>query len=225
LTSRRASLTARLGYTFDDPSLLDAALTHRSVGARHNERLEFLGDAVLNLVVAESLYRRHPGLDEGGLTRLRASLVRAEALAELGRALELGEVIELGPGEMKSGGFRRDSILGDAVEAMVGAVYLDGGFDRVREVVNKLYGERLDRDPDSDALKDAKTRLQEWLQGRQMDLPEYQLLETSGEPHCQTFVVACELPALAMTTRGSGGSRRKAEQEAAAAALERLDGR
>lgn len=219
MNAGRAALTARLGHTFRDPSLLDAALTHRSARARHNERLEFLGDAVLNLVIADGLYRRHPDAREGELTRMRAALVRAETLAAIGAELALGDLMDLGAGELKSGGHRRGSILGDAVEALIGAVYLDAGYEAAHGAVLGLFAARLDEPPDPESLKDAKTRLQEILQGRQLDRPDYRLVEESGEPHLRSFRVACDIPALSLSTEGVGGSRRKAEQAAAEAML------
>ena len=210
----------RIGHPFVRPELLAQALTHRSAGAPHNERLEFLGDALVNLFAAEALYARWPRADEGALTRARAELVRESALAPIGRALELGERLTLGPGEMKSGGHRRDSILADAVEAVVAAIYLDSGFEACRAVVLPWFAAAMDALPPPHKVgKDAKTRLQEWLQGRQKPLPVYELIAESGEDHAKTFRVSCTLTAPAMVTEGEGNSRRSAEQVAAEAAL------
>ena len=210
----------RIGHPFVDPGLLAQALTHRSAGAPHNERLEFLGDALVNLFAAEALYVRWPRADEGALTRARAELVRESALAPIGRALELGERLTLGPGEMKSGGHRRDSILADAVEAVVAAIYLDAGFEACRAVVLPWFTAAMDALPPPHKVgKDAKTRLQEWLQGRQKQLPVYELIAESGEDHAKTFRVSCTLAAPPLVTEGEGNSRRSAEQAAAEAAL------
>jgi ribonuclease-3 len=215
-------LLRQLDYRFSDPGLLDDALTHRSVGSRNNERLEFLGDAVLSFVIAAELYRRFPDADEGTLSRLRATLVKGETLAKLARELELGEYLHLGSGELKSGGFRRDSILADALEAVMGAVYLDGGIDEASRLVHALYANRLEKATPRANLKDPKTRLQEYLQGRKLDLPEYEVVSLEGEAHAQTFTVICRIADLDIETRGTGGSRRKAEQAAAQVALERI---
>ena len=209
-----------IAHPFVRPELLAQALTHRSAGAPHNERLEFLGDALVNLFAAEALYARWPRADEGALTRARAELVRESALAPIGRALELGERLTLGPGEMKSGGHRRDSILADAVEAVVAAIYLDAGFEACRAVVLPWFAAAMDALPPPHKVgKDAKTRLQEWLQGRQKPLPVYELIAESGEDHAKTFRVSCTLAAPALVTEGEGNSRRSAEQAAAEAAL------
>jgi len=215
-------LSRRIGYTFSDPGLLEAALTHRSAGSRNNERLEFLGDGVLNCVIGEAVFHARSDSPEGDLSRLRASLVREATLGEIARGLDLGEHIRLGTGEMKSGGFRRASILADALEALVGAVYLDGGFGAAREVLLGLYAKRLATLPDADELKDAKTRLQEYLQSRHMALPEYSVVDVSGEPHRQSFRVACRIEDAGVQTCGNGRSRRRAEQAAAQQALETL---
>lgn len=225
MISGRAALVERLGHQFADATLLEAALTHRSARGVHNERLEFLGDAVLGLVVADELYRRRPQLREGELTRARAALVRAESLAEIGAELGVGEFLNLGEGELKSGGHRRGSILGDAVEALVGAIYLDGGFEAARTVVVRIFDTRFDELPDAGEPKDAKTRLQEWLQGRGHERPEYPLLETTGPDHEQQFRVACEVSGLQLRAEASGDSRRRAEQTAAAAVLAQLENR
>lgn len=211
------------GYRFRQQDLLQQALTHRSAGAPHNERLEFLGDALVNLIVAEALYARWPQADEGALTRARAELVRESALALIARTLDLGAKLTLGPGEMKSGGHRRDSILADALEAMVGAIYLDAGFEACRAVVLPWFEPAMAALPPPHKVgKDAKTRLQEWLQGRQKPLPVYALLSESGEEHAKTFLVTCTLLQPALVTEGEGGSRRAAEQVAAEAALREL---
>ena len=215
-----APLCAVLGYRFQRLDLLEEALTHRSFAARNNERLEFLGDALLNLVVAEYLFQQYPKASEGELSRLRASLVRAETLAELARSLKLGDWLRLGPGELKSGGSRRESILSDTVEAIVGATYLDGGFEACRTLVLSLYGDSLARLNSASELKDPKTRLQEYLQARQLGLPVYNVLEIRGEPHAQSFMVECV--AAEARTVAAGSSRRKAEQEAARQMLERV---
>lgn len=209
------ALHARLDYAFQNAELAQAAITHRSAGGKNNERLEFLGDAVLGLVIAEALYRQLGALAEGDLSRLRASLVNRDTLAELGRELALGELLLLGPGERKSGGFRRKSILADAVEALLGAVYLDGGFSAARDMVLRLFAARLQNLPDPEKLKDAKTRLQEYLQGRGLVPPVYDLVEVRGKAHEQSFVVRCMIETLGIGTQGIGRSRRLAEQQAA----------
>lgn len=210
------ALLGRLGYRFADPVLLISALTHRSAGGVNNERLEFLGDAVLGLVIAEALYKRYPDASEGELSRLRASLVRKQTLAELARDLELGDCLRLGSGELKSGGYRRDSILADALEAVFGAVYLDGGFAACAALIHALYAERLSQLPERPlALKDPKTRLQEHMQGRHLGLPEYHVLSVDGDAHAQVFQVECRVERLGEATVGYGSSRRRAEQQAA----------
>jgi ribonuclease-3 len=216
---------ARLGHRFADPAVLAAALTHRSAGRTNYERLEFLGDAVLTLVVSELLYREFAGADEGDLSRYRATLVSGSMLAEIATALGLGEQLRLGGGELKSGGFRRGSILADALEGLIGAVYVDGGFEAARSAVARLYTGRLQSLPIAHDLKDAKTRLQEELQRRGLALPAYAVESVSGEPHEQRFVVVCEVPALGLRTLGEGTSRRRAEQAAAQGLLESLSGR
>ncbi|HEY5804400.1 MAG TPA: ribonuclease III [Lysobacter sp.] len=216
-------MSDRIGYRFTDQGLLDQALTHRSAGAPHNERLEFLGDALVNLIVAEALYTRWPRADEGALTRARAELVRESALAPIARELELGARLTLGPGEMKSGGHRRDSILADALEAVIGAIYLDSDFQACRAAVLPWFEAAIAALPPPHKVgKDAKTRLQEWLQGRQKPLPVYALLSESGEDHAKSFVVTCTLAQPPLLTQGEAGSRRAAEQIAAEVALERL---
>lgn len=217
-------LQARLGYVFNDPGLLDQALTHRSLGSRNNERLEFLGDAILGFVVAELLYRAEPEAHEGRLTRLRAHLVRRETLAAIARDLDLGEALRLGPGELKSGGRGRDSILADAWEAIIGAIFLDAGLSQCRGVLEALYRDRLVQAAREVGLKDPKTRLQEALQGRGHDLPRYTVVNLEGAPHDQSFTVECTAEGIPDPVTGFGSSRRKAEQAAAHKALEVLDG-
>ncbi len=224
MTHGHDALAERLGHAFRDRSLLEDALTHRSARGRHNERLEFLGDAFLNLVMADALYRARPELPEGDLTRLRAALVRGETLAEIARELALEDALVLGPGTTTGAGHRSDSILGDAVEALVGAVYLDGGHAAAYALVSRLYRTRLESLPDPESLKDPKTRLQERLQGRQLGLPVYQLTDTTGAHHQRRFVVTCVVEALDLRAEGAGRSRRAAEQAAAEHLLERLDG-
>lgn len=217
------TLTGRLGYRFADPVLLERALTHRSCGADNNERLEFLGDGVLNLVTAATLYDRFPTLSEGELSRVRASLVRQDTLAQLARAIELGQFLKLGSGELKSGGFDRDSILADGLEAVIGAVFKDGGFGAAQRLVLSLFAEPLAQIDPHAILKDPKTQLQEYLQKRGLGTPVYRVLEVLGEPHKQRFRVECLLPGCPDVAQGEGSSRRGAEQAAAARALERLE--
>jgi ribonuclease-3 len=219
----RGRLQRALGHVFEDQELLTLALTHRSAGRNNNERLEFLGDSVVNHIIAEAIFRRFPGATEGDMSRLRASLVRGDTLAELARTLELGEYLVLGSGERKSGGHRRDSILANALEALAGAILLDAGMDRCRECVMAWFGRRLGEITLDDADKDPKTRLQEYLQGRRYPLPEYELLGVLGADHNQQFHVACRLQKPALVVEGSGSSRRRAEQAAARIALERLN--
>ncbi len=212
------------GHAFRDPGLLERALTHRSAAVVHNERLEFLGDALVGMIVAETLYMRWPKAVEGELTRARAELVRESALAALARKLELGQRIIFGPGEMKSGGHRRDSILADVLEAVVAAIYLDAGFEACRTAVLPWFAEAIEALPPPHKLgKDAKTRLQEWLQGRQHPLPTYVLLAESGEDHAKSFRVSCTLTEPAMIREGEGSSRRAAEQSAAESVLAVLE--
>ena len=210
------------GHAFRDPDLLRRALRHRSAGPVHNERLEFLGDALVNLIVAESLYAHWPRADEGALTRARAALVRESALAEVARSLRLGEFVELGPGEMKSGGHRRDSILADALEALVGAIHLDAGFETCRAVVLPWFEPAIRELPIGKVGKDAKTRLQEWLQARQLPRPDYTLIESRGQEHARVFLVACRTSDPACSAEAEGGSLRAAEQLAAEAVLAQL---
>lgn len=211
-----------LGYHFKDTTLLTTALTHRSAASRNNERMEFLGDAVLGYLISSELYQRFPTATEGVLSRLRASLVKGETLADIATQLKFGDYLILGSGELKSGGFRRRSILADALEAVIGAIYLDSDMDAVRHRIMPLFKPRLEQcDPDA-VIKDPKTRLQEYLQAHGNDLPEYSVLTVSGEAHKQTFQVECRLPALDIISTGEGSSRRKAEQQAAQHALELL---
>jgi ribonuclease-3 len=209
----------RLGYAFRSPDLLRQALTHRSFGTPNNERLEFVGDAVLNCVVGVTLFERFPTLPEGDLSRVRAGLVNQESLARVARRLGLGDDIRLGEGELRSGGTDRSSILADAMEAVFGAVFLDGGFDAARRVITTCYAEVLAQADPAALGKDAKTRLQEWLQARKMAVPDYVVASTSGEAHAQWFKVECHVPALSIVAMGDGASRRAAEQEAAQVAL------
>jgi ribonuclease-3 len=210
-----AWVRAELGYEPRDPALFRAALTHRSAPGPNNERLEFLGDAVLNLVVAHHLFAAFPAATEGDLSRLRARIVSGEPLAEVAASLKLGEALQLGSGELKTGGFRRQSILADALEAVCGALYLDGGLAAAERVIARLFEPRIAALPAPHELKDAKTRLQEYLQSRGLMLPRYRVERVEGEAHEQTFHVSCEVPALRLAAEGRGSSRRRAEQEAA----------
>lgn len=219
----RTGLGQALGYRFTDEGLLRMALTHRSFGASHNERLEFLGDGLLNCIVAAELYRRFPLLPEGDLSRLRANLVRQDSLHRLALALDLGTQLQLGEGEMKSGGNQRPSILADALEAIFGAIFLDGGFDAVRATIDRLYAPLYDSLQPGETIKDAKTRLQEWLQARKKPLPRYRMLQATGAAHAQQFEVACELESPTLRVTGQGTSRRLAEQVAAENALKALN--
>jgi len=214
-----------LGHAFSDQGLLRRALTHRSAGPRHNERLEFLGDALVNLFVADALYQRWPKADEGALTRARAELVRESALAGLARTLQLGDHLLLGSGEMKSGGHRRDSILADTLEAIVAAIYLDAGYATCRDTVLPWFEPGIEALPSGKVGKDAKTSVQEWLQARQLALPEYSLVETMGEEHERSFRIRASTPSPALHAEGVGSSRRVAEQQAAALLLEQLEQR
>ncbi len=215
-------LLEQLGYDALDASLFEAALTHRSAGARNNERLEFLGDAVLNLLVAEQLYQRFPTASEGDLSRLRSRVVSADPLAEVALSLQMGDQLRLGSGELKTGGFRRQSILADALEAVIGAAYLDRGIDAARTLVGRLFESRLEALPRLAELKDPKTRLQELLQSRGLALPSYVVESVEGEAHAQQFLVRCDVPALGLERPGEGSSRRRAEQQAAERILDAL---
>jgi ribonuclease-3 len=215
-------LEQRLDYHFRDDELLAEALTHRSAQSRNNERLEFLGDSALNFVIADELFRRCPQESEGTLSRLRASLVNRTSLAELARDLQLGDYLRLGSGEIKSGGHRRESILADTLEAVIGAAYLDSGFEACRALICGLYQQRLKQLPAISDLKDAKTRLQEYLQGQKQPLPSYIVLEVSGKAHDQHFKVECVVSGVGMKAEGQAGNRRQAEQQAAEAMLLQL---
>lgn len=218
-----SELARRLGHDFSDPGLFELALTHRSCGKRNNERLEFLGDSILNFVIAEALYAKFPSAREGQMSRLRARLVKGETLSEIARELDIGDYLRLGSGELKSGGFRRDSILADAVEAIIGAIYLDTDLLCVRGFILRWFESRLESLDLNETLKDSKTRLQEFLQSRREALPKYELLSVEGEAHAQTFHIRCEVSLLTRPTDGVGSSRRQAEQEAARAALASLE--
>ncbi len=211
-------------YRFENEDLLRQALTHRSYSRRgNNERLEFLGDSVLGLIISRQIYARFGEASEGKLSRMRAALVKKQTLAEIARSIDLGDYLNLGGGELKSGGYRRESILADALEAIIAAVYLDGGEAAAERVVLGLYDERLDALDDAQQLKDAKTRLQEYLQARGMDLPSYSVDATSGKAHDQTFTVSCNLTELGLQSVGRGSSRKQAEQKAAQEMLARLE--
>ena len=221
MTKSPAPLVKVLGHEFNDPALLEQALTHCSAGSLNNERLEFLGDAALGCVIARELYQRYPQAREGELSRLRATLVRRESLAAVAHTLEVGQYLRLGTGERKSGGHHRDSILSDAVEALFGAIYLDGGFAACNKCILNLFSDVLENLSGIAALKDAKTRLQEHLQSRQLDLPEYRVIEVTGKAHSQHFKVECVV-ADSEPTQGQGKSRRYAEQDAAELMLSQL---
>ena len=215
-------LLKKLEYSFNDITLLNEALTHRSYASKNNERLEFLGDGVLNFVIADELFNLYPDVQEGDLSRLRANLVNKESLAKIANTLNLGEVIKLGSGELKSGGFRRPSILADAVESILGAVYCDGGFYSARDLIVRLYADRLASPTDLQSLKDPKTRLQELLQSRRFALPDYQVTSISGQSHAQIFHVQCSIKQMSIEVNGEGKSRRKGEQLAADKAITRV---
>lgn len=217
--NRLANLERVIGYAFSERALLSQALSHRSVGRHNNERLEFLGDSILNHLVAEFLYTAFPRAREGTLSRMRAEMVKGETLASVARELELGDYLALGPGELKSGGQRRDSILADSLEALAGAILVDGGIDACRRFVLQVLGDRLQALQDVELDKDPKTRLQEYLQARGLPLPEYQLLDVSGSDHDQEFHVSCRLAKPKSTAEGAGRSIRRAEQAAAKTAL------
>jgi ribonuclease-3 len=221
--ARIQALEQRLGHRFNSPDLLQRALTHRSFGADHNERLEFLGDAVLSLAVSSLLYERYAGSDEGDLTRIRAHLVREDSLHRLGLVMGLPEVLRLSDGEARGGGAQRPSILADAVEAVLGAAYVDAGYEAVLGIVRRLLGETIATTGGSgEFAKDAKTALQEWLQARRLAVPVYRIVATRGQAHAQLFEVECAVPVLDVAERGEGRSRRVAEQEAARLLLDRL---
>jgi len=216
------NLQIKLSYQFNKPALLSQALTHRSYANINNERLEFLGDGVLNFIVAHKLFERFPKLPEGDLSRLRAQLVKEVTLFEIAKTLKIGELLNLGEGELKSSGWRRPSILSDALEAIIGATYLDGGFPAAEALVLKLYNDRLDGIDPEFIDKDAKSKLQEYLQSKKIELANYQIISIEGEAHAQTFKVACEVTRLEINTQGEGTSRRNAEQQAAQLALEAI---
>ena len=217
-----AHLQRALGYEFSDPQLLALALTHRGAGGDNNERLEFLGDSIVNHIIAEALYRQFPQSREGEMSRMRASLVKGETLAAVARELQLGEYLQLGRGERMSGVHRRSSVLADTFEAVVGAMLLDSSVERCRQCVLAWFSSRLQQLSLGEAEKDAKTRLQEYLQGRNYPLPEYELVDTQGKDHVKNFQVACRLGEHGLVVEGNGSSRRKAEQAAASLALEKL---
>ena len=225
VTPAQCRLAVRLGHTFDEPGLLTRALTHRSAGARNNERLEFLGDAILTFLVAEQLYDTFPVASEGKLTRLRSRVVRRESLAGAARKLGIGEALVLGAGERKTGGRERDSILAGAFEAIVGAVYLDSDLATCRDRARALLGEWFDAASRDDGGKDAKTRLQERLQSQAMPLPTYRIVKVEGAVHCRSFTVGCRVEGIDEDTMGTGSSRRRAEQDAAMRAMAILDER
>ncbi|AYA65079.1 MULTISPECIES: ribonuclease III [unclassified Alteromonas] len=220
---RYARLSKLLDYRFKDEGLLEQALTHRSAAKKHNERLEFLGDAVLGMVIADALFARFPSVPEGKLTRMRSTLVKGDTLAEMAKEAGVGELLKLGQGELKSGGHRRSSILADAVEAILGAIYLDAGIDTVSKVILSLWSARIDRLDPNEHPKDSKTRLQEYLQSRREPLPVYEVVGISGKDHAQTFEVSCTVAQLEKPVFGTGNSRRKAEQQAAKETLEKLE--
>ncbi len=216
-------LSRIIGYVFSDITILDKALTHRSASGFNNERMEFLGDSILGFVVADILYATLGKADEGDMSRLRSHLVKGVTLAEIAREINLGNYLQLGPGELRSGGQSRNSILADALEAVIAAVYLDGGLDSARKVITNLYRDRFDNITASDGLKDPKTRLQEYLQARHHKLPTYTVLEVTGEQHDQHFIVKCDVDDLNLQTVANGSSRRKAEQQAAKNILHELE--
>jgi len=217
-----SKLTERLGYQFKKPALLEQALTHRSFAPNNNERLEFLGDSALNFIVAHQLFQRFSKLPEGDLSRLRAQLVKESTLSEIALALELGDALKLGEGELKSAGWRRPSILADALEAIIGAVYLDGGFTSVESLILKLYQEKFENIDPKLIDKDPKSQLQEYLQGKKIELPDYKVVSINGEAHAQIFKIECVIEKFAISTLGEGTSRRIAEQQAAQLALEKI---
>lgn len=223
MTANVQQLQKCLQYQFKDQALLTLALTHRSCGSRNNERLEFLGDSVLGVTVTEILYRKFPTAREGELSRLRSQIVRAEALADVAKALELSAHLHLGSGELKSGGHRRDSILGDTVEALIGAIYLESGLNAAQKAITNWFKIHLDMASLDQPAKDPKTRLQEWLQQRGEPLPEYNLVKTGGEAHSRIFTVSCRITLLNDEATASASSRRKAEQQAAQQLLASLE--
>ncbi|MGH8796276.1 MAG: ribonuclease III [Caldimonas sp.] len=222
MDSRLAALQSRLGYRFAEEALLERALRHRSYGADHNERLEFLGDAVLSLAISSLLFERFAGSDEGDLTRVRAHLVREDSLHRMALQLGLPDMLRLGEGEARGGGAQRASILADALEALIGATFQEGGFEAARGVVQRLFGEIIETTDLASWSKDPKTELQEWLQARRLPVPGYRISATRGQAHAQTFEVECTVPALNLAESGEGRSRRAAEQEAARRMLDSL---
>jgi ribonuclease-3 len=217
-----STLCAKLDYQFTNQALLVEALSHRSFGAVNYERLEYLGDGFLNFTIAAEVFHCYPKEDEGALSRLRASLVRQSTLADIARELKLGDYLNLGVGELRSGGFKRDSILSDVVESIIGAVFLDAGYEQARQLVLRLYGDRVAKLPPSADLKDPKTRLQEWLQAQGLDRPEYAVVDTTGKSHDMRFTVTCKLVSPELLVTSTATSRRKAEQTAAARMLEKI---
>jgi len=222
LTSKYHRLIASINYQFAEESLLEQALSHRSFSRKNNERLEFLGDAILNCTIAQALFEQFPNAKEGQMSRLRAHLVKGDTLAEIGREFNLGDFLKLGSGELKSGGFRRDSILADAVEAIIGAISIDADLLTAQKVLLTWYEERIAGLDLKENIKDSKTKLQEFLQARRMPLPEYEVTQITGEAHKQQFIVQCSVESKSDTFKGVGSSRRMAEQEAAQAALKAL---
>jgi len=220
--SKKLTAIAGIPYQFSDPRLLEQALTHRSLNRQNNERLEFLGDSILNFVVAARLYELNPDDDEGGLSRLRARVVRGETLAQIASRINLGQNLRMGEGELKSGGFKRKSILADALEAVYGAIYIDGGFAACEAVILHTCKAVITALPEAGELKDPKTRLQEWLQGRGYALPHYVLISEEGPPHKKLFRVQCSAEKTAVSVTGEGSSRQKAEQSSAAAAFDAI---
>lgn len=223
LEDKYRRLEVRLGYTYQNKALLELALTHRSYKGANNERLEYLGDAILGYIIAEHLFNRFPNAKEGQLSRLRARLVKGVTLAEIAKEFGIGDYFLMGPGELKSGGYRRESILADGLESLIGAIYLDAGHDKTKEMVLAWYETRLESLSLEHTQKDPKTRLQEYLQAYKLHLPNYEVISTEGEAHDQTFHVRCVLDALDITVEGVGASRRYAEQEAARVALAQIE--
>jgi len=223
VASNAKQLQDRLQYQFSDPQLLTLALSHRSCGSNNNERLEFLGDAVLGMAISSFLFQRFPEAREGDLSRIRSQIVRAESLAAIARNLSLGPELLLGPGEMKSGGYRRDSILGDTVEALIGAVFLDRGLTAVEACIQNWFSESLDTLTLDSPVKDAKTTLQEWLQARGKPLPEYLVVKIEGEDHSRLFTMSCTIDAVEETAEATASSRRKAEQLVAEKLVKKLE--
>ena len=218
-----SQLQQKIGYSFSDISLLETAMTHRSARMKNNERSEFLGDSILGFIIADHLFHQFPGADEGQLSRLRASLVKKETLASIGKSLSIGNYLKLGQGELRSGGHTRDSILADAVEAVIAAIYLDAGYQKARDFIFELFKEKLEEVTLEKGRKDPKTRLQEYLQSHSIELPVYEIVESSGPQHRQQFKVSCAIKQEKLVTIGSGSSRRKAEQDAASRMLEHYE--